>query len=688
MTPRTDRRIVICLLLLAAVGANAPTLRGGFVWDDHTIVEKNPATDPATPLAEALSSPYWPPPRPAGLYRPVTTLVLRGERALFGLRPAGFRAVNLAAHALATLALAWLLAAVWPGKHKLTSAATLLFAVHPIHSEAVAGVVGLSEILAAGFGFLAYGLWRRCSTNPSPGLLGAVWSAWILALGSKESAAGWILLAAAHRTGLLPRLRPSDRIWRIRLLDAGAILLFAGFFLVRRQILGGPFGIDEPPFVDNPLAGMPWASRAAAAGGLWMTGMGRLLLPLRLVPDASYAHTLPVASAADVVATAGLAVLIGIVLARGRRGEPWIWGIAMGLATQSPTMNILFPIGTCYAERLFYAPSAGYLLAAAGLAGSLGSRLRLPRRAAAATLALAVAALGTRSIVAIEAWRSDETLFRRAVAVAPMSVKSHTNLAVQLWHKDDLVATEASVLRALEIKSDYAPAMILLSRVRHAQGDSAEARRILTRALADDDRYADGWMLLGAMALERSDGDGALAAYGNAHRIAPSDPEPVIGMASALAARGEWEEAIAKWQEARRLDPARLDLLYPYGSALQMSGRPAEALEVWREALGRGLRTAEILNDTAWLLLQRDERLEEAEKLSREALALREDGNHTDTLLRILVARRKFVEADSLLRRIEEDGRAAAWPLEEWKDVVTRARSNAADGGVGQGEDR
>jgi hypothetical protein len=79
----------------------------------------------------------------------VTVLAFAGERALFGLEPAGFHAVSVLLHALVAV-LAGLLARRAGAGAAAAALAASLFAVHPVVVEPVAWVVGQKDLLAAG----------------------------------------------------------------------------------------------------------------------------------------------------------------------------------------------------------------------------------------------------------------------------------------------------------------------------------------------------------------------------------------------------------------------------------------------------------------------------------------------------------------------------------------------------------
>ncbi|MBU1699886.1 MAG: tetratricopeptide repeat protein [Candidatus Eisenbacteria bacterium] len=676
---KANRRWIPWLGVLLAAAAVIPflsTLGHDFTWDDHTIIERNPGTDPGTPLAESLLAPYWPPPRESGLYRPIPILTYRLGRTLWGLHPAGFHALNILLHLLTTLALFRLLLYLFSSKDLFpAAAASFLFAVHPLHTEAIAGIVGTSELWAALWGILAAFFWIRASRKAPRYTLLLAWLCWILALASKESSAGWLLIGLAYRIGLLPRMEGST-IRSRRFLDTGMVLIFFGFLLLRAHVLGSIIGLSPPSLVDNPLVNLSLIERIPAAAGLWLKGFFRLLWPFHLMPDASFAQTRPaITLPLDIIATA---LLLGITLTamfRGRRGELWAWGWIAGIATQSLTMNILFPIGTCYAERLFYTPSAGYLVALVSLAAAAGRRFHLPTptlRHPALWIPVAgwVILLGVLSHRQARIWADDLTLFQYAARVAPKSVKAQTNLAVQEWHREDLDAAEKSVRRALEIKADYPAADLLMARIENKRGEQEGALQRVRETLATEPQYMEGWVFLGGLYIERDELAEALSAYTRAHQIDPGAIDPRVGIASAYAGLKRWSEALPWWEEAHRLDPGRQDLLYPYGVTLWREGRPDEAQVIWREALAGGNRDPEMLNDFAWLLLERKQDLEMAEGMAREAVRERDDPNFVDTLVRLLVARGRAAAADSLVRAAESSGIGPEW-TGRWKDLLT-----------------
>ena len=184
------KRIYLAVALCAVV-VYLGALWNRFAFDDLPIVLWNSLFGRPGAWWRAFGASYWPPELGGGMYRPLTISTYALDW-LVG-RIAWFHAANLLWHAGASVALA-AIARRWSGD-RAALAAGLIFAVHPVHVEAVANVAGRAELMAALFALLAvYGALVRDHLG---------WSVLAAALGllSKENAAvvpgliawGWIV---------------------------------------------------------------------------------------------------------------------------------------------------------------------------------------------------------------------------------------------------------------------------------------------------------------------------------------------------------------------------------------------------------------------------------------------------------------------------------------------------------------
>ena len=145
-------------------------------------------------------------------YRPITVLTFRLNYILHELQPLGYHLINILLHATVTLLYHHLCSKLLSSVPAV--AAALLFAVHPVHTEAVTGVVGRAELLASIFFLLAllqYGSISRRQSVRWRGLL-VVCIMVSLAMLSKEQGITVIAVCVVQEVCLTQCLTPRDLI--------------------------------------------------------------------------------------------------------------------------------------------------------------------------------------------------------------------------------------------------------------------------------------------------------------------------------------------------------------------------------------------------------------------------------------------------------------------------------------------
>src|SRR3989475_12475344 len=217
----------------------------------------------------------------------------------------------------------------------------LLFAVHPVHVEATASVVGRADLGAAG-GYAVALLSALRSEQRPDWLLGVALGA-ALAIGAKEHAA--TLPAAVLLVFLARDLERTG--WRRTLAAAApaaacATVIVMLYFVARRAVAGGAF---TPGGLAPGLRGLDLVDRAWAMLAISLAWGGVLLFPVRLSADYNPAQ-LVVTTA--LTARHGLAALVWIVAGlaawrlrasgpAGALGVVWLGG------TTLPVSNAIVP---------------------------------------------------------------------------------------------------------------------------------------------------------------------------------------------------------------------------------------------------------------------------------------------------------------------------------------------------------
>lgn len=429
-----------CGALALVVFANS--LANGFAFDDVQTIATNEAVHDLSRLPEAVSSPYWGDEagRDLGLWRPLTTAAFAVQWSLWDGSPAGFHAVNMLTHALATAVATLLLAELMPVGAALLGG--LLFAVHPVHVEAVANVVGLAELLAGLLVFSACLLYlRRQRRALGAGTVGGIALLYAAAFLAKESAAvlpALLVLLDAWKDRL--ELRRLPAYLRSRAPLFGTLAGVAAVILGIRVAVLGTVASAYPPLGADLLAEIP---RIWTLPVIWLHYIRLLFFPAELVPDYS-PRVVEIqlgwnaANAAGVLAVSAFLGLAWTVWRRGgaeaRRLRPVVLGVLWFGVAVLPVANVFFLSGVLLAERTLYVPSLGLALGAGCVLRLLAERRP---RAAVAAVAAVLLVLGARTWTATPVWKDTPTLFGHLVRSHPESARVQWMLADYFWRERD-----------------------------------------------------------------------------------------------------------------------------------------------------------------------------------------------------------------------------------------------------------
>ncbi len=462
-----------------AVACYAPSLGYGLVYDDRIVAESPLLARPFDFLAVLRGGFYPPELRTIPVYRPLSQwsflLNWRANEVLLGAGDSGFgfHLPNVLLHAAAcVLLLAWLRSLRL--RAPIPFLASLLFAVHPIHVEAVANVFGRSEPMTLLFG-LAFLLAHRRGRPIVAAFL------YLLSMWSKES--GVPFLGVALLSDLLYPVEGGGLRWRSFASYGGVLALWIALRAI--AIRGIP---ADTVFIDNPAFAVPAFQRILTAAAVQIDYLRLLVWPFTQSADYSYAQREVVANALDPRVLGFVAVVaVALVAAiRSRKGAPVVLLSVAGYAILfSVTSNFALPIGTIEGERLAYAPSMFALVLAATL---FGSRALGPRSIPlGSTVALALAVLSFRQQ---RVWRDEPTFYREMVRAAPRSAKAHMSLGTYLGRNGDVEGSIDEYEAAVGIAPSYGRAWIALAGLRRIQGNLDRAVAAWRAALDLDPSYS------------------------------------------------------------------------------------------------------------------------------------------------------------------------------------------------------
>jgi len=634
---RRRTRLSAGVVAVAALAVYAGTLGHGFVLDDGPEVVDNLFIRSLADLPRLLTSGSWEgtgsgsPPQ----YRPLTSLTFALDHAAWGLRPLGFHAVNVLLHAAASVLV--LLLALRLGLPLAGAALSgLLFAVHPVHVEAVANVAGRKDVLVTVLfvaAVLAHGAaLRRAglrgaapSRDPAgtgglrpptpegdapaarwwPAALGAV-LAFAGTLASKEN--GLVLVAVLVVHDLLVGRAAWRRARGRAAALYGVYALAIALYLWARWRAVGSLVFPMLAFEENPLAFAPAGVRVLTA--LAVLGQGLLLLaaPVTLSPDYSF-RAIPLATgAADprvILSLLAIAALAGLALWGRRRWPVGLLALLWYGITVFPTSNLLVRIGTVFGERLLYLPSVGFCLAAGGGLGALllraspgderdrgGARaLALAARFGATLLLLA---LSWRAIAYARDWASESSLHASAARSQPESSRARRLHGGSLMEQGRTAAAAAEFEAALAILSDPVVPPAARSRPRlelgvayEGLGRLADAARLYESVAADDPGNADAPWRMGVVRWREGRREEAVALWNQAIAIDPGHARALSDLGLAAWLSGDLAGARRAWQRASEVDPTVASVWYRLGNLHEREGDLAAARSAWAEFLRR-----------------------------------------------------------------------------------------------------
>ena len=593
--PRAVRGFIIGLVALAVL-PYANSLRNGFVLDDIPIVLENPLVRDVGSVGAIFGSNYWD--RGGAvvvgdstLYRPLTVFTYAVDYALWKQNPTGFHATNILLHAAVTVML-FLIAVEVLASPVAAFVSAAIFAVHPVHTEAVTGIVGRAEVLAALFYLAAFVTLRRRSAFDGAAagasrlrvlaVAAGGASLYLLGLFSKEIAVTLPAVLALddwlHREEL-----PRDRRAAITVLAMryGALAVASAvYFGFRQNAVSGGSSI-WPGF-----AGVAADDRILTASRVLLEYVGLFVFPRTLLADYWKTDVLIARSLAEPMVLVSIVLWVALaafLVRRFRRDPPLVLSIGWFLITILPVSNLLFPIGVAKAERLLYLPSAGLCLVA-GLAYARAEGVVRVRGVPRVALAAMLVALTARTIVRNTDWRDSLTL---ALATLEKSTSPLMNdiAAGELVKRGELARATEHLREAVRQSPDMRLIRVHLGVTLHQQGLLDQAIAEYKEAIRRHPDDAEAHNNLGAVYLDQQREAEAVAEFTEAVRLHPRYADPRMNLGVIHLARGRYAEAVTELTAAVQADPFRAETRNALGVAYARLGQIDRAAAEYNEAL-------------------------------------------------------------------------------------------------------
>ncbi|MAT54314.1 MAG: hypothetical protein CMN32_07505 [Saprospirales bacterium] len=450
-------------IAFVAFAIYANTFGNDFILDDSNAITENHFVKQGVAgipdiLTTEYRAGYWQ--ARGNLYRPVSLVMFAVEWQLFPNNPFPGHLINVLVYALCALLLFRLLCRLLPGWSVLVPALiTLLFVVHPIHTEVVANIKSRDELMSFLFLIVSIHLLLDYVQGKRKRALWLAGLSFFFAMLSKE---GVITMLAAIPLMLFffTKAKKQQIIRATASLGIGA----AVYLLIRASVLSAQTGEHyDLLLIDNFLVGaQSFSERTATAFKVLGKYLWMLFYPNPLSIDYAY-NQIPIVNWANWQPIASLLVylgLAGIVIRRFRKKEMWVYGIAFYLIAISLYSNLVLTIGSGFGERFLFLPSLGFCMALVGLLVLLtrsplkDKSLNLTQSLKAGKVLVLIllplfAAGAAMTMNRNTAWKDHFTIYETDVQHAPNSARLH------YWYGNELMKEKALKAPTQEEKMKY-----------------------------------------------------------------------------------------------------------------------------------------------------------------------------------------------------------------------------------------
>lgn len=564
----------VAILLALSFAAYAPSLFNGFVFDDNIQIVTNPWLKNPESLGDVFST------NVAGYnkryvtnyFRPLMYVTYAALYQAAGLNPFLYHLANVLLHCGAVIVVFFLARTLLGSGNRNSFFALLvpffaasLFAVHPIHSEAVMWVSALPDVAMTFFLLLSLYLYSITGEGDRTNKwqLGFSLVSYATALLFKEPAITFPFILIAHDLSF--KKAGSVLPWR-RYLPYAAVTLF--YLGARAHALGG-----MAPF--NRYASLTTGELIINIISLFPQYLRMLVIPT----DLSAIYTLrPARSLAEprvLFALLMTGLFLSAFVISFKKYRPVFFCLALFVIPLLPALYLPALGESPLAERYLYLPSAGFILMA-GLGAGLALGL-MPNRARNALATVVLAALLGAGIAAIfsrtPAWNNELSLWADTVAKSGDSATARRYYGYGLYSQNRVPEAIEQYKIAIRIDGREPDVHHNLGVAYHRLGRLDEAIGEYRIALQIDPHFSEALTNLGSVLIQEGKIDDARASCQAAVRENNNSAEAHSCLGIIYGNLGMLDSATVEFQEAARLNPDNPTYRSNLARALQMRER-------------------------------------------------------------------------------------------------------------------
>lgn len=562
--------IAIVGLLIAGFFSYGNSMKNPFLYDDKPLIVENAFIRDFGNIGKVFcvdlhhfGSHKLKQDKKVSYYRPVIAVSFMADYFLWGLNSVGYHLTNILFH-ICNAFLIFILGQALARDTRAGIIAGLLFAVHPINTEAVTYISGRGDPLSLFFILLSLLFFMRYAENNEkafsvPNLLSA--ACFALSLLTRENNIAFIFVLFAY----LYIWRRSGKPYRYLYALLPHCIVLALFLALRLGIVGisVPLGLIRDPL---PV-------RLMTLPKIVLEYLSLLLFPRDLHMNRTLAPVTSPFSAGFIVPFAVL-LLIGIFIWRSAKKDNFLrFSVLWAVITFFPFSSIPAPLTTYIAEHWFYIPFAGVALMAGRYAVGWFDRFKEYRYVIAFALFAILTCYAIVTIGQNRHWKDEEAFYARMIRLEKSDYRSMINLASSMLSESR--SNEAIKLfnAALGIMSkgeggtelaryQFGGVYKALGDAYRAKGDPEKAIGYYKKAIDANPTYSDAYNELGGYYLSRGDEQGAVEAYEKSIRYSPNNWQSYVNLGRYYLEKNELRKAKYYWEKALELKPGFSDALY------------------------------------------------------------------------------------------------------------------------------
>jgi tetratricopeptide (TPR) repeat protein len=624
--PSLSRFSDLTLLAFLVVGAALPylnTLRNGFVSDDEMQVLDNPYIRNFHHLAKIFTTPVssYLGAEALKYYRPLMNVGYLLCYQVFGPHPFGFHLANIVLHGAVVCAVFLLTKRMFQDRNLALMAAGL-FAIYPIHTEAVAWVAASPDLQLSLFYLLTF--WFFLAVARPGGRFSyfaqvAMAGSFVLAIFSKEQAVTLPVLATVYEhfyRADREETRPAQKVLRYGVLW----LLTVAYLVFRVRVLGA--------LKSGRNYDLTWYHAFVSAIALVGQYLWNVLWPWDLRTYCPFHPPSGWFVPAVVGGVVALAVCSALFFFLWRRARPLSFGLLWLLVSLAPVLNARWmPIGAAFEQRYLYLPSVGFcwllgwgllrLRARASARGAIWSR------ALATAFVLLVALCSFRIVTRNRDWQDNLTLYTNTLAACPDAFYVREFLGSTYWEMGDEESAEREWHEALEMAPQDPYTLSDLGMVYLKNQQYSEAVDFLKKSLEFDPDNASAHLYLGVAYMDAHSLELAEPELRAAVSLFPWNSNARNALGKLYLGEGRTPEAEEQFRRSVEIEPnvrgyGGLGLIHWQRGDVKL------AEQEWREALRLAPNDSPILNNLG-LLCTNQGRYAEAVFFFHKAIELKPD---------------------------------------------------------------